>query len=172
MTSERIICGIDPGLAALGWGIVIANGSRLSFKACGTIKTSPKQTMAQRLCAIHEGLTEVIDQYALSSVAVEETFVNKDQRNALGLAQARGICLLAPAQKGLDVAEYAPNLIKKSVVGNGHADKAQIRTMVEVLLPTAKARSDHEADALAIAITHAHLSETNALWGQMKAGAQ
>lgn len=169
MSERRIICGIDPGLASLGWGVVSVEGTRLGFLGCGTLRTGPRSPMAERLLAIHRHLSDILDRFGPASAAVEETFVNKDQRTALVLAQARGVALLVPAQKGLPVSEYAPNLIKKSVVGNGHAGKDQVRMMVGVLLPGAEIDSDHAADALAIAITHAHLAETSARWRDLEA---
>ncbi|CAN1533947.1 RuvC Holliday junction resolvasome, endonuclease subunit [Rhabdaerophilaceae bacterium] len=153
--TTRII-GIDPGLRHTGWGIVTIEGSRLSFIACGAVEPSPKADLADRLAALHEGLRIAIHDHAPDEAAVEETFLNKDPRSTLKLGAARGVALLVPAQAGLKVAEYAPNQVKKSVVGAGHAEKDQIRMMVKVLLPKADFRSDDMADALAIAICHAH----------------
>lgn len=154
-TATRII-GIDPGLRHTGWGVIEIEGSRLSYIACGAVEPSPTADLADRLAAIHEGLRIVIADHAPHEAAVEETFVNKDARATLKLGAARGIAMLVPAQAGLKVAEYAPNQVKKSVVGSGHAEKAQIRLMVKVLLPKAEFRTDDMADALAIAICHAH----------------
>ena len=156
MQSPTRIIGIDPGLRHTGWGVVAIEGSRLSFIACGAVEPSPKADMADRLAALHEGLRIVIHDHSPDEAAVEETFMNKDPRSALKLGAARGIAMLVPAQAGLKVAEYAPNQIKKSVVGAGHAEKAQIRMMVKVLLPKAEFKTDDMADALAIAICHAH----------------
>jgi crossover junction endodeoxyribonuclease RuvC len=153
--ATRII-GIDPGLRHTGWGIIEVEGTRLSYIGCGVIEPSAKAELADRLAAIHEGLRCVIHDHAPHEAAVEETFVNKDARATLKLGAARGIAMLVPAQAGLRVAEYAPNQVKKSVVGSGHAEKAQIRLMVKVLLPRAEFRTDDMADALAIAICHAH----------------
>jgi crossover junction endodeoxyribonuclease RuvC len=150
------ILGIDPGLRRTGWGVVAVEGSRLSFIACGAVTPTTTLDMAERLAAIHEGLRVVVADHAPHEAAVEETFVNKDARATLKLGAARGIAMLVPAQAGLKVAEYAPNQVKKTVVGAGHADKAQIRMMVKVLLPKADFSSDDMADALAIAICHAH----------------
>src|SRR5687768_5763203 len=155
MQAIRII-GIDPGLRRTGWGIVDSLGSRLSFVAAGTIKPNDSMSLAERLCAIHDGLAGVLAEFAPAEAAVEATFVNRDATATLKLGQARGIALLVPAQAGMNVAEYAPNLVKKTIVGAGHAEKAQIRMMVGVLLPKSDARSEDAADALAIAITHAH----------------
>ncbi|PPD13924.1 MAG: crossover junction endodeoxyribonuclease RuvC [Methylobacterium sp.] len=156
MASATRIIGIDPGLRHTGWGIVAIEGSRLSYIACGAVEPSPKAELADRLAAIHEGLRQVIHDHQPHEAAVEETFLNKDPRSTLKLGAARGVAMLVPAQAGLRVAEYAPNQVKKSVVGAGHAEKEQIRMMVKVLLPKAEFRTDDMADALAIAICHAH----------------
>jgi crossover junction endodeoxyribonuclease RuvC len=150
------ILGLDPGLRRTGWGIVECAGNRLSYIACGAVETNDKDTLALRLAALYEGLVAVIALHAPHEAAVEETFVNADPRTALKLGQARGIALLVPAMAGLLVAEYAPNLVKKTIVGAGHAEKAQIRMMIGVLLPRADPQSEDAADALAIAVTHAH----------------
>jgi crossover junction endodeoxyribonuclease RuvC len=149
------ILGIDPGLRRTGWGLIEATGTRLSFVACGTVESSVDADLADRLATLHEGLRIIVRDHAPHEAAVEETFVNKDARATLKLGQARGIAMLVPAQAGLRVSEYAPNQVKKTVVGNGHAEKQQIRLMVKVLLPRAEVHSDDAADALAIAITHA-----------------
>jgi len=150
------ILGLDPGLRRTGWGLVECAGNRLSYVACGAVETSDKDALAMRLAALHEGLVAIITLHRPDEAAVEETFVNADPRAALKLGQARGIALLAPAKAGLPVAEYAPNLVKKSIVGAGRAEKMQIRKMVAVLLPRAAPESEDAADALAVAITHAH----------------
>jgi len=150
------IIGIDPGLRRTGWGIVEADGSRLSYVASGLITSDSEDELAYRLRAIHEGLVGVIASFRPHEAAIEETFVNKDARATLKLGQARGMALLAPAQKGLKVAEYPPNVIKKTVTGTGHGEKGQIQAMVGFLLPKAKFESADEADALAIAICHAN----------------
>jgi crossover junction endodeoxyribonuclease RuvC len=156
MTSETIrILGVDPGLRNTGWGIVDAQGSRLSFVACGTVRSDGGLTLGDRLRQLHEGLTSVIHAHMPHEAAVEETFVNRDPQSALKLGQARGIALLAPSLAGLPVAEYAANLVKKTVVGAGHAEKAQIAMMIRVLLPRSDAASPDAADALAVAICHA-----------------
>lgn len=156
MLNALRIIGIDPGLRHTGWGVIALEGSRLSFVACGAVEPSPKADLADRLAAIHEGLRVVIHDHAPGEAAVEETFLNKDPRATLKLGAARGVAMLVPAQAGLRVAEYAPNQIKKAVVGAGHAEKEQIRMMVKILLPRAEFRTDDMADALAIAICHAH----------------
>jgi len=150
------ILGIDPGLRRTGWGIVESDGNRLIYLACGSVETSERASLGARLVAIHDGLARVIGDYAPHEAAVEATFVNVNGAATLKLGQARGIAMLVPARHGLDVAEYAPNLVKKTIVGAGHADKAQIRVMIGVLLPKADPPSDDAADALAIAVCHAH----------------
>jgi len=150
------ILGIDPGLRRTGWGMVTIEGNRLGFLACGSVATDDQATLAERLLAIHDGLRQVVEEHAPDEAAVEATFVNKDAAATLKLGQARGIAMLVPAIAGLPVAEYAPNLVKKTIVGAGHSEKAQIRMMIGVLLPKADPRSHDAADALAIAVTHAH----------------
>jgi crossover junction endodeoxyribonuclease RuvC len=150
------ILGLDPGLRRTGWGMVECAGNRLAYIACGAVETRARDALAVRLAALLEGLAAIIALHAPHEVAVEETFVNADPRAALKLGQARGIALLAPAKAGLPVAEYAPNLVKKSIVGAGRAEKVQIRKMIAVLLPEAAPESEDAADALAVAITHAH----------------
>lgn len=157
MTKAPIrILGIDPGLRRTGWGVIACEGNRLSYLGCGSVETSEHAELAARLVAIHDGLAHVIAQFRPDEAAVENTFVNKDAGATLKLGQARGIALLIPARAGLAVAEYAPNLVKKTVVGTGHGEKKQIRMMIGVLLPKADPQSDDAADALAIAICHAH----------------
>ena len=150
------ILGIDPGLRRTGWGVIEIEGNRLSFIGCGRVETDDRQGLPARLAAIHGRLVEVIAQLAPKEAAAEATFVNQNAAATLKLGQARGVALLAAAQAGLVVAEYAPNLVKKTIVGAGHADKTQIRMMVGVLLPKADPETEDAADALAIAITHAH----------------
>jgi crossover junction endodeoxyribonuclease RuvC len=150
------ILGIDPGLRRTGWGVVAIEGNRLSFIACSSIHTNDKASLAERLVAIHDGLARIVAEFAPDEAAVEATFVNRDGAATLKLGQARGIAMLVPARAGLPVAEYAPNLVKKTIVGAGHAEKMQIRSMIGVLLPKADPASDDAADALAIAVTHAH----------------
>jgi crossover junction endodeoxyribonuclease RuvC len=149
------IIGIDPGLRHVGWGLIEAEGSRLRYLACGSIKTEAKASLAERLAAIHRGLTALIEEHRPDEAAVEETFVNRDPQSALKLGQARGVALAAPALLGLVVAEYAANVVKKTIVGVGHAEKAQVAMMVKMLLPASPAASPDAADALALAITHA-----------------
>ncbi|WP_299841804.1 crossover junction endodeoxyribonuclease RuvC [uncultured Roseovarius sp.] len=149
------VLGIDPGLRNLGWGVIDVDGSRLSHVANGVCK-SRGDDMAARLLSLHQQLTAVFTAYAPDTAAVEQTFVNKDGAGTLKLGQARGIAVLVPAQFGLSVGEYAPNRVKKTVVGVGHADKAQIGHMVKVQLPGCDPTGPDAADALAIAICHAH----------------
>jgi crossover junction endodeoxyribonuclease RuvC len=150
------IIGIDPGLRRMGWGVIEASGTRLSFVATGTVTSDATAALSDRLAALFAGLDAVIARWAPQEAAVEETFVNRDARATLKLGQARGIALLVPARAGLSVAEYPPNLIKKTVTGSGHAQKEQIRAMIGYLLPKATPDSMDAADALAIAIAHAH----------------
>ena len=149
------ILGVDPGLRNTGWGLIDCQGSRLSFVDCGRLQPDPSQGMGARLRDLHEGLMRIIADYAPHEAAVEETFVNRDPQSALKLGQARGVALAAPALAGLIVAEYAANVVKKTVVGAGHADKQQVQMMVRVLLPSSAAASADAADALAVAICHA-----------------
>src|SRR5680860_56423 len=150
------IMGIDPGLRNTGWGIIEQSGNALRFVASGTVRSDAKLDLALRLCQLCEGLEAVIAGHMPHEAAVENTFVNKDAGATLKLGQARGVALLVPARAGLPVAEYAPNAVKKSVIGVGHGDKTQIKMMVNMLLPKASYDSDDAADALAIAICHAH----------------
>jgi crossover junction endodeoxyribonuclease RuvC len=166
------ILGIDPGLRRTGWGLVESDGNRLLYVACGAVETGGREPLCDRLVVIHAALTRVIEQYRPHEAAVEHTFVNANAAATLKLGQARGIAMLVPAQAGLSVAEYAPNLVKKSIVGSGHGDKAQIRMMIGVLLPKADPQSDDAADALAIAVTHAHHRQSVVLKVQMKAVGQ
>ncbi|MBV6633431.1 MAG: crossover junction endodeoxyribonuclease RuvC [Alphaproteobacteria bacterium] len=169
------ILGLDPGLRRTGWGIVSAEGNRLSYIAAGAITPPTDGSLASRLSALFDALLKLINDYTVDEAAVEETFVNKNPAATLKLGQARGVVLLAPANAGLSVAEYAPNLVKKSVVGAGHADKTQIQHMVKTLLPgvdfgPASTASD-VADALAVAICHAHHRGATARAAQAIAGA-
>ncbi|MDF2140659.1 crossover junction endodeoxyribonuclease RuvC [Paenirhodobacter sp. CAU 1674] len=158
------VIGIDPGLRNLGWGVIDMAGSRLSHVANGIIH-SAGEDLALRLLALHSALTEVIARHAPDAAAVEQTFVNKDAVATLKLGQARGIALLVPAQAGLPIGEYAPNAVKKAVVGVGHADKLQVQHMVRHQLPGVTFDGPDAADALAIAICHAHHLQTSARMG-------
>jgi crossover junction endodeoxyribonuclease RuvC len=150
------ILGIDPGLRRTGWGVIGVDGNRLAFVACGSLATDERASLSVRLLTIHDGLLAVIEEFRPQEAAVEQTFVNRDASATLKLGQARGVAMLVPARTGLNVAEYAPNLIKKTIVGAGHGEKAQIRMMISVLLPRADPGSEDAADALAVAVTHAH----------------
>ena len=155
------VLGIDPGLRNLGWGVIDVSGARLSHVANGICHTekgdvADKGDLAQRLLSLHAQLSEVLRKYAPDEAAVENTFVNKDAVATLKLGQARGIALLVPAQFGLRVGEYAPNAVKKTVVGVGHAAKVQVDHMVRIHLPGVQIAGADAADALAIAICHAH----------------
>jgi crossover junction endodeoxyribonuclease RuvC len=159
MAGMRLL-GLDPGLRQTGWGIIETEGSHLRHLANGTIKTNSRQSTAERLVTLHEELESVLDTWLPAAAAVEETFVNKNPSSTLKLGQARGVVMLAPALKGLEVAEYAPNAVKKAVVGVGHAGKDQIFAMVSMLLPGVEIDSADAADALAVAICHAHHWQT------------
>ena len=154
MAAVRIL-GIDPGLRHTGWGVIEADGSRLAFVASGAVHSKTGDALADRLRELHDGLAAVIVAHRPDEAAVEETFVNRDAQSTLKLGHARGIALVVPALAGLEVHEYAANLVKKTVVGAGHAEKTQIAMMVKVLLPRAEALSPDAADALAVAICHA-----------------
>jgi crossover junction endodeoxyribonuclease RuvC len=148
------ILGIDPGFEHTGWGVITCVGNSLSYVASGVIKTNSKDEAATRLVCLAKGLGEVIAAHNPACAAVEEVIVNKNARSSLTLGQARGICLMVPAQLGLPVHEYAALLVKKSVVGTGKAEKEQVAHMVKVLLPRAAPARHDESDALAVAITH------------------
>ncbi len=155
------IIGIDPGLRRTGWGVIETDGVRLTYVSSGLITSTADEALAYRLRELFEALSSVIAGSGASEAAVEETFVNENARATLKLGQARGIAmlvpaLLAPALRGLRIAEYSPNLVKKAVVGAGHAEKRQIQAMIGFLLPKARCESADEADALAIAICHAN----------------
>lgn len=151
-----LILGIDPGLQKTGWGIILSEGNRLLFQGCGSIRTDAAAALPGRLAHIHHELTLVIGRWKPSMAAIEETFVNKNAASALKLGQARGVAMAVPALFGLPVAEYGANKVKKSVAGTGHAAKQQVGMMVKMLLPACGTISEDEADALAVAICHAH----------------
>jgi crossover junction endodeoxyribonuclease RuvC len=163
MTVPIRILGIDPGLRRTGWGVVEARGNALAFVGSGTVTAPLDGDLAPRLAALFDGLSAVVARVRPDEAAVEQTFVNGNAAATLKLGQARGIALLVPAKAGVAVAEYAPNAIKKAIVGAGHAEKAQIRAMVRVLLPRADFDGDDAADALAVAICHAHHRQSAAL---------
>lgn len=152
-----IILGLDPGLGCTGWGVIRAEGNRLSHIANGQIKTDAGMPIASRLLQLDLELKDILTQYTPDAVAVEEVFVNKNPQSTLKLGQARGVVLLGAARGGVPVAEYATRLIKKAIVGVGNADKAQVQAMLAILLPGVKLAGHDAADALAAAITHAHI---------------
>ena len=163
MQNRVRILGIDPGLRRMGWGVIACEGTRLSYLGCGVVTSDGDDSLALRLKQLHDSLTRVVSEWDPDEVAVEETFVNKDAQATLKLGHARAMALLVPALMGLPVAEYGANQVKKTVVGVGHAEKDQVLAMVRILLPKAEPRSADAADALAIAIAHAHHRKASAL---------
>jgi crossover junction endodeoxyribonuclease RuvC len=155
---KMLILGLDPSLSCTGWGIVAKSGNRLSHVANGQIPTDPKLPLAERLVVLDRDLTDVILAHRPDAAAVEEIFVNKNPQSTLKLGQARGVCLLAAAKAGLPISEYATRLVKKALVGTGGAEKAQIQAMLKVLLPGVRLAGVDAADALAVAICHAHMA--------------
>jgi crossover junction endodeoxyribonuclease RuvC len=151
-----LIIGLDPGLGCTGWGVIAAEGNRLIHVANGQVRTDSRQDLPARLVVLEAALGEVIDAHGPAQAAVEEVFLNANPQSTLKLGQARGVVLLAAARRGLQVGEYAPRLVKKAVVGTGAAEKVQVHAMVQRLLPGAKIAGADAADALAVAITHAH----------------
>ncbi|MEZ5668162.1 MAG: crossover junction endodeoxyribonuclease RuvC [Alphaproteobacteria bacterium] len=164
------LLGIDPGLQRTGWGVVDAVGTRLRHVANGVVTSTATLSLAERLAELYDGLAAVIEAHRPVAAAVEETFVNKNPTTTLKLGLARGAALLAPARAGLPVAEYPANLVKKTVVGAGHAEKRQVDAMVRVLLPGCAIAGPDAADALAVAICHAHHG-TARDWSALAAGA-
>lgn len=158
------LLGLDPGLRCTGWGIIDTDGNALSHVANGVVRPSSDAALADRLAELYHGLVEVIDTHRPAEAAVEETFVSRNAVSTLKLGQARGVVMLAPASAGLSVAEYPANLVKKSLVGAGHAAKQQIGAMVRVLLPACNVATADAADALAVAICHAHHMTTARRW--------
>lgn len=164
------ILGIDPGLQKTGWGIIEAEDNRLRFVTCGLIKTDAELSLAERLAQIDLGMQEILKSWTPDEVAVEETFMNTNATSSLKLQCARGVAMVVPARNGIRVHEYAANLIKKSVVGNGHATKDQVEMMVRTLIPSVgRALGADEADAIAIAICHAHHSTMRTRFGDLMA---
>lgn len=151
-----ILVGLDPGLGCTGWGAIAAEGNRLRHVANGQVRTDAKMPLPQRLVVLHDALVEILAAHAPAGAAVEEVFVNENPQSTLKLGQARGVVLLAAARRGIAVGEYAPSLVKKAVAGTGGAAKEQVRAMVARLLPGAAIAGADAADALAVAITHAH----------------
>ena len=163
MSAPVRILGIDPGLRRMGWGMVRVEGTKLAYIDCGVVTSDGDLDLASRLKQLHDGLTRIVAGFQPDEVAVEETFVNKDAQATLKLGHARAVALLVPALAGLPVAEYGANQVKKTVVGVGHAEKQQVQAMVKVLLPKASPETADAADALAIAIAHAHHRKMKAL---------
>jgi crossover junction endodeoxyribonuclease RuvC len=155
--TAQIILGLDPGLGTTGWGVIRSDGNRLSHIANGQIKTDVKMPLASRLLQLDLALNDVLTEYQPDAVAVEEVYVNMNPQSTLKLGQARGVVLLGASRGGVLVAEYATRLVKKAVVGVGNAEKAQIQAMLAILLPGVKLAGADAADALAVAITHAHI---------------
>ena len=151
-----IILGLDPGLGCTGWGVIAAEGNRLSHIANGQIRTPPQAALCDRLVVLADKLAEVIATHRPAAAAVEEVFVNANPQSTLKLGQARGVILLGAARSGIAVGEYAARLVKKAVVGTGSAEKVQVHAMVARLLPGVTITGADAADALAVAITHAH----------------
>ncbi len=165
------ILGIDPGLQKMGWGIIESEGHRLSFVSCGLVKTTASQTLPERLTQINDALVEIVEKFNPDQAAIEETFVNNNAASSLKLGAARGVAMVVPARLGLVVGEYPANLVKKSVVGAGKAGKDQVGMMIRTLLPACGEIGEDEADALAVAICHAHHATSKEKFGGIMAGA-
>ncbi|HTI87191.1 MAG TPA: crossover junction endodeoxyribonuclease RuvC [Alphaproteobacteria bacterium] len=157
------VLGLDPGLTRTGWGVIEIDGNRLVYVADGVVASAATRPLAERLAILFDGIAAVISEHAPAEAAVEETFVNSNGQSTLKLGHARGVALLAPARAGLPVAEYAARLVKKSIVGTGRAEKTQVEHMVRCLLPGARIAGADAADALAVAICHAHHRRLNAM---------
>ena len=164
------VLGLDPGLRRTGWGVIDADGARLSHVANGIVQSDGELTTAERLVQLHEGINAVLGEYRPDQAAVEETLVNKNAQSTLKLGVARGVALLVPALAGLQVVEYLPMIVKKAVVGTGHAEKEQVTMMVGRLLPGVEIRNADSADALAVAICHAHHAGSTSRWGGVASG--
>jgi crossover junction endodeoxyribonuclease RuvC len=164
------VIGLDPGLRRTGWGVIDAAGARLSHVANGIVSSDGELTTAERLVQLHEGINAVLVEYRPDQAAVEETLVNKNAQSTLKLGVARGVALLVPALAGLQVVEYLPMIVKKAVVGTGHAEKDQVTMMVGRLLPGVDIRNADSADALAVAICHAHHAGSASRWGGAASG--
>lgn len=158
------LLGLDPGLRHTGWGIIEVDGNRLIHVADGAVHSDASCPLAQRLCQIHDTLSAVVDRYQPDEAAVEETFVNTNAASTLKLGQARAVSLLVPALAGMAVAEYTNNMVKKAVVGQGRADKTQVQAMVRMMLPGCDISTPDAADALAVAICHAHHRASWQMW--------
>ena len=162
------LLGIDPGLRNTGWGVIETDGNRLVYAGDGVVTSDPSLSLAERLVQLHDGLLTVIERFQPKEAAVEETFVNVNPSSTLKLGQARGIALFVPSKSGLRVSEYSPNLIKKSLVGSGHASKEQVQMMINTLLPGCDFQTADSADALAIAICHAHHRKSSKILKQLQ----
>jgi len=158
------VIGLDPGLRRTGWGVIESEGARLWHVANGVVESDERLDLARRLVQLDEGLLEVLDRYRPEEAAVEASLVNKNAGSTLKLGVARGVALLTPAKYGLPVGEYLPMIVKKAVVGTGHADKVQVQTMVRHMLPGCEIAAADAADALAVAICHAHHLSTAGSW--------
>ena len=158
------VLGLDPGLRHTGWGVIDISGNRLTHVADGVVHAPTNLPLSERLVTLFRQLGEVLERFQPDEAAVEETFVNKNAASTLKLGVARGVVLLAPAERGLPVAEYSANLVKKAVVGAGHAEKAQVQMMVRQILPGCAIAEPDAADALAVAICHAHFAGTRRSW--------
>ncbi len=163
-TTAMRVLGLDPGLRHTGWGVIEAEGNHLRHLANGVVVSDAKADLAQRLLQLHRGIAEVVERYAPQAAAVEVTLANKNPSSTLKLGMARGIALLTPALSDLPVAEYLPMIVKKAVVGTGHADKEQVEMMVGRLLPGCSIAAPDAADALAVAICHSHHHATGQRW--------
>jgi crossover junction endodeoxyribonuclease RuvC len=158
------VLGLDPGLRHTGWGVIDVDGNRLTHVADGVASAPADLSLGERLVVLFRQLNEILDRFRPDAAAVEETFVNKNASSTLKLGVARGVVLLAPAERGVPVSEYSANMVKKSVVGAGHAEKAQVQMMVRRLLPGCTVLKADAADALAVAICHAHHAGTMNAW--------
>ena len=158
------LIGLDPGLRNTGWGVIEAVGTRLIHVANGVVRSDSAGDIASRLLQLNRGVAEILERFAPDEAAIEETFVNKNPESTLKLGLARGAVILAPASLGIPVTEYAPNRVKKAVVGAGHAAKEQVQMMVRTLLPGSNAIGPDAADALAVAICHAHHAQSAGRW--------
>ena len=163
------LIGLDPGLRHTGWGVIDVSGNSLRHVADGVIHSDGADSLAERLCQLYQALVTVLETHRPDEAAVEETFVNKNPNSTLKLGMARGVALLVPARAGLPVTEYPTNLVKKSVVGAGHAEKTQVQIMMRVLLPGCALKSADAADALAVAVCHAHHRATRLAWTEARA---
>lgn len=158
------VLGLDPGLRNTGWGMIEARGNALRHIANGVVRSDPKADLAQRLLELHEGIKSVVESFQPDVGAVETTLANKNPSSTLKLGMARGVALLTPATLGVPMGEYLPMIVKKSVVGTGHADKKQVQMMIQRLLPGCEIVAADSADALAVAVCHAHNVATKGHW--------